>query len=559
MDWSYAGYRAGEVELPDLQPTIDVKADHGAVGDGVVDDTDALEAALSAAGPGDVVHLPAGTYRLTDQLEIPSGVVLQGAGMDATTLDIPISLTDLKGNPGLDGGGTSSYSFGSGFIEASGGSNGSELATVTAPALRGATTVTLSSTDGVAAGEWIRIDQTDVGGDLMDRLHADLQQGGSDNVGDKGMSFHTRVVAVGSNDVQIERALPVDIDLAWSPTVYVLSRTAEEVGLEHLTIQFPETSYPGHFDELGYNAVHYRGMFNSWVRNVRVLNADYGINFSDSFFCTADGVVIDAANDRSGHHALNNGHGGDNLFVGFELGVSFVHDVTVEWYATGVVVTKGYGVALSMDHHRAAPYTTLWTELNLGSGSRAWVSGGAGNRGPHTAAYDTLWNVQADNDLAFPDDDYGPRMNFVGFQTSETPTSSLDWWFEDIDPSELDPPNLWEAMRERRMPTASGGTGGIDGTGGTGGSGGTQGAGATGSASGGTASVGAGGTGGAGPPEEPAKGEGSSEAGSGCACRATGSLPPRSSSMLLLFVVLGGAVLRRRATCTRHRDAISLS
>lgn len=55
----------------------------GAKGDGKADDTAALEFALAAANavPG-VVHLPAGTYRLSRPLTITAGgVVLRGDGV----------------------------------------------------------------------------------------------------------------------------------------------------------------------------------------------------------------------------------------------------------------------------------------------------------------------------------------------------------------------------------------------------------------------------------------------------------------------------------------------
>jgi hypothetical protein len=451
MDWSYAGYRAGEARLPDRAPTISV-LDHGAVPDDGDDDTAALQAALEAAGTGDVVYLPAGVYVLREPLTLKSGVVLAGAGADASVLDVPVSLTDLYGNPGLEGGGNSSYAFGGAFLKARGKDDGDELAQVTAPAERGDTFLALSSTDGIEVGQWIHVDQTDAGGALIDRLHADLQQGGDGNTGDEAMEHYTRVTAIADGGIELERPLPVDVDLDWTPRVRAFEPSVSELGIEHLTVRFPETSYPGHFKEQGYNAIELSGVFHAWVRDVKVVNGDYGVSITSSHFVTVADVVIDAANERSGHHALNCGHGGDNLYIGFDVRVSFVHDLTVEWYTTGNVFTQGIGKNLSLDHHRAAPYATLWTELDLGTGTNVWKSGGSGNRGPHSAAYDTLWNVRADSALKLPADDYGPRMNFVGFLTAAgEATSDLDWWFEAIEPDALVPANLWLAMRERRL------------------------------------------------------------------------------------------------------------
>ncbi len=537
MDWSYAGYRAGEATLPTLTPTLSV-TDHGATADDSSDDTAAFEAALSAAKSGDVIGIPAGKFIIKKKLTLDSGVVLQGAGPSKTILDIPVSLTDAYGNTGLSGGGKSSYSFGAAFIEADGGDSGKKLADVTQAAKRGDTKLSLDTTTGIKVGDWIQIEQTDVNGDLIKRLHADLLPGGDDNIGDKGMDFYTRVTAVGSGSIDIERAIPVDIELPWKPTVKSVVPKSSEVGVEHLAIEFPTTTYPGHFKEQGYNAIHFHNLQDSWVRNVRISNADYAVNVTHGHFVTVQDVVIEADNNRSGHHGLNNGHGGDNLFIGFDIKTQMIHDITNEWYATGIVVTQGRGADLAMDHHRAAPYATLWTEVDCGAGTRPWKSGGSANRGPHTAAYDTLWNVTADQDMSLAKDDYGPRMNYVGFRTAATSaTSPYDWWFEGIAPSDLDPPNLWVAMRKKRLGGAAGS--GAGGSSGSGAGGSAAGAGQGGSSSGGAAgSAGSSGSG-------ANNAGGGSEGDSGCGCR----VPTRQKSNPWWFTALAmlPLIVRRRS------------
>lgn len=134
MDWSFAGYHYGEEDLPELSPTIQV-TDHGAVADDDGDDTAAFQAAIAAASEGGVIFVPAGTFVIRDKLELTNGVVLQGAGRGTTIIDIPVSLTDVYGNPGLDSGGTSTYSFSQAFIQARGGYPSNVLATVTSNAL----------------------------------------------------------------------------------------------------------------------------------------------------------------------------------------------------------------------------------------------------------------------------------------------------------------------------------------------------------------------------------------------------------------------------------------
>jgi hypothetical protein len=63
-------------------------AAYGAVGDGVADDTAALQAALTAAA-GKTLFIPAGTYKITSTLTIPTagGINIRGAGMGQTVID----------------------------------------------------------------------------------------------------------------------------------------------------------------------------------------------------------------------------------------------------------------------------------------------------------------------------------------------------------------------------------------------------------------------------------------------------------------------------------------
>ena len=62
--------------------------DYGAVGNGIADDTAAFKATLVAATAGGVIYAPAGSYKLTDNLNIvwPKLCVLRGDGSKLTTL-----------------------------------------------------------------------------------------------------------------------------------------------------------------------------------------------------------------------------------------------------------------------------------------------------------------------------------------------------------------------------------------------------------------------------------------------------------------------------------------
>jgi hypothetical protein len=65
-----------------LQELVSVK-DFGAVGDGVTDDTAAIQAAVNDASK---VYFPAGTYKITSEVTLPSNITLSGDGMGKSLL-----------------------------------------------------------------------------------------------------------------------------------------------------------------------------------------------------------------------------------------------------------------------------------------------------------------------------------------------------------------------------------------------------------------------------------------------------------------------------------------
>ncbi len=59
---------------------------YGAYGDGVHIDSLAIQSAINACSPGDIVYLPAGTYMITNRLNLWNGVAIEGAGAAKTTI-----------------------------------------------------------------------------------------------------------------------------------------------------------------------------------------------------------------------------------------------------------------------------------------------------------------------------------------------------------------------------------------------------------------------------------------------------------------------------------------
>ena len=466
-DFSFAGYRFGNVAIPELPVRANVKS-FGAVGDGETDDTQAFRKALSAVSDGALL-VPAGRYKITGVLKISkSRVVVRGEGADKTILYFPKSLFEMIG-PAPDWAGGKKvkghWSWGGGVIWCQGRDEGRKLAEVTATARRGDRELTLSTTRGIDPGATIRLLMREApDGSLGRHLHADLAEAGAGMIRDlegRLVDWASRVAAVSGDRVTLERPLRLDVRPSWRPEIFSTAPSAQDIGLEDFTIEFPGSPYGGHFTEKGYNGIFFDGVHHSWVRGVTILDSDNGIFFHTpttslqiSRCLTISGVRL--ANRRrnrplNGHHGIALEGPQDCLVTDFVIDTQFIHDLTVDTVACGNVFSRGRGRNICFDHHTYAPYENLFTEIDVGIGDRLWKSGGPSDGGPRSAARTTLWNIRA----ASPPSTYPPhpQLNIVGMSAWATLKTDRTW-IESIPPAELTPSNLYTAQVARRREKA---------------------------------------------------------------------------------------------------------
>jgi hypothetical protein len=61
-----------------------------------------------------------------------------------------------------------------------------------------------------------------------------------------------------------------------------------------------------------------------------------------------------------------------------------IHDVTVTSGSSLNVVQNCRGKNLNLDMHRTAPFNNLFTNINMGAGTRPFASGGRADRGAYS-------------------------------------------------------------------------------------------------------------------------------------------------------------------------------
>jgi hypothetical protein len=389
-----------------------------------------------------------------------SNLVLRGAGPAQSILEFPLNLTEIAPDWGetTTGNRTSNYSWSGGFLRLTGSFQSVVLAGVTEDAMRGRQSLRLSSTAGLQVGQRIEIYQRDrEDNSLAFHLYSNDPGDISKLNGTTACSLVTTITGLNGDRIEFDRPLRFDIRKQWNPVIRQFHPTVQHSGIEDLCLEFPPGPYPGHFRELGYNGIALSGVSDCWIRNVVIRNSDSGL-FANSKFCTFRGLIFesDRESDRTegctGHHGIYISDD-DNLMEQFDYRCSFIHDITVSKCA-GNVIADGKGVDLCFDHHRRAPYENLFTNVDIGKGTRLWKSGGGLSLGRHSAGRETFWNLQSEQPQRYPEQFGPPSMNLVGYPTMEAALTEPDGkWMEPVQPGSnrlLMPPNLYRAQLERR-------------------------------------------------------------------------------------------------------------
>jgi hypothetical protein len=474
-DFSWAGYHAAAMPMPNLPVVATLSATNKP--NLTNDISGALQNLINTAPTPGAILIPAGRWYIYNRVYLNrSGLVLRGeAGAE---LYEPRSLSEADGVDPLT---TQKYSNGPGFIVASGGQPSTQVATITTNAAKGATQLTLSSGSGLGAGDWVEITQTDPGDKSLARhLHGELNEMGvtsytESSIYPQSFQWLVQVQSLTGNILTTAMPLPLPVKTNWTPKVKKLNYAGclTEVGVENLTIRAKGVMKNSHLHEAGWNGIQFAGVINGWIKNVTFIDTDSGtlIN-SKASYCTISGVTTKgdfrtAANHPGGeigHHAIwCTGGASFNLVQDFDIQVPFHHDLSCEGLAHHNVYSKGKGARLNFDQHRNAPWANLYTDLDVGDGSRLWTSSGSVGRGPHTARELTVWGIRksANSFPAVPNSDVDTAgtgsapgwayLNVIGLAGLTSPAAGrTDQWVELGGATLVNPTNLYYAQLQAR-------------------------------------------------------------------------------------------------------------
>lgn len=242
IDWTEAGVSGG---IPD-KTKIFMWIDSASYGDGIADASIVIQNAINACPPGQVVYIPQGTYRLNKQLIITKGIILRGAGHSRTILK---TFAEWHG------------------IQMGDWPSENIAVNVAGSLSKGDAAITITDASSFSAGDFIVIDQTDDG---VEVINVDDQ---SRDGNTRSLSQMTKITNIKDNILSIHPPLYHDYVSTQNPQVWKIKGNAGMTtfaGIEDLCIERIQPS-----GTEGYSNIKMVACAYCWVKNIESRKAQF--------------------------------------------------------------------------------------------------------------------------------------------------------------------------------------------------------------------------------------------------------------------------------------------
>jgi hypothetical protein len=243
----------------------------------------------------------------------------------------------------------------------------------------------------------------------------------------------------------------------------------EQVGIEDLHLEFPDSPYFGHHMERGYNGVYFTSAFNSWARNIRITNADSGILSYNSANLTYRNIITDGS--RKAHYAVHMGNVHNVLAENLTILNPVLHSLTFNTQSTKCVYKNAEVFTTpTLDQHAGANHQNLFDNVTLhmpaaesqtGPVVAVFDGSGAGYWQPGHGGFNTTWNLRVlITGGAHPGDvvtvlgvDEGPMARIVGLHGNRD--FQLDYrpapYIERLNVTVHQAPSLYDFQKSQRL------------------------------------------------------------------------------------------------------------
>ena len=507
-DFSYAGYHFGTSNIPEIKEKIILAADYGVIANDDIDDSKALLKAFKAANEvqGNVVlQLPAGKIILSDILYIErSNFVLRGAGSgkEGTEIFCPRPLIYMKNQESLaelreyltttDKRQVekennidlpfSQFAWSGGFIWTQVPKQRvkyyldkydtpQNILAKVVQGKRGENVFYVSDSKGLKVGDVVELEMFNKDGEKGEIIEA-LYKNSKVKIGSSHWKLpslplvrqQVEIEAISKNKVTIKSPLLIDVKPNYQALLVEWNHLTE-VGIEHLRISFPDAPRVAHHLEPGFNGIFLTRIFNSWVTDVTINNADSGILTEEIANVTIKDIVTEGKNIA--HYTVAMGGVHNVLVENLKVYNKAVHPLSFNTFSTkNVYENCEIFTDPDLDQHAGANHQNLFDNIkvhfepNTDNTYPLFAGGGASYWKPSHGAYSTFWNITvaiSGNNLNVPIElngmEEGPFARIIGINGNRNFTVKYgpDSYIEFVNQSMKKIPSLYNYQLKKRL------------------------------------------------------------------------------------------------------------
>lgn len=441
-DFSYAGYHNGIKKIPEKHGTVVQASTFSVLANDNLDDTSALQEAINEAskleGPV-TLQLPPGKLIISDILYIErDNFVLRGYGTGESGTEIyfprplmyskdPEDLKELReyliefdkrqkekeNNIDLP---FSQYAWSGGFIwtRVPGERVKPYLKKYDRPhevlanvfeGKRGGKTLVVSDVQHLSVGDVVELqlfNKNGQEGQIIKELYKeqDLKIGGHHwNFPDLPLvRQQVKILSISDGKATINCPLTIDVKPEYKAQL-VRWRHLKEVGIQDFSIRFPKSPRIAHHVEQGFNGIYLTRVYNSWVKNISIDNADSGVLTENVANVTIEDVITKGKNIA--HYTVAMSGTYNVLAKGIKVYNKAVHPLSFNTLATKCVYLNCEVFKDPiLDQHSGANHQNLFdnTTVHISPDEEMtyplFKGGGAGYWKPSHGAFSTFWNTK---------------------------------------------------------------------------------------------------------------------------------------------------------------------
>ncbi|WP_394971105.1 DUF4955 domain-containing protein [uncultured Croceitalea sp.] len=464
-DFSYAGYKYGELPIPHVSYKVFNILDFGALPNDGMSDKKALQKAIAAAekNKGGIVYIPKGKYIINTKED------------DTTPLTIKASNIVLKGEGAKENGSvlffekdlppknpkklwSVPYAMVTQCKEES-----SKLGRVTSIAERETFTIEIENGIKVKKGDWVTLKMKSNDLELVKKdLYPLSIETAWSNILENGVQINERhqITAISGNKVTFKEPIRYHINPKYGWELHSFPHL-KHIGFENILFMGNwKEDFVHHGsakDDGGWSILKMKNLVDSWITNCSFKNVNRALSINSSAATTAMNITIEG---NKGHNAISAGGGSTGIFMGFIDDKSGMHHSTGVGgnSTTGTVIWRSRHPAnTSFEAHASQPRCTLLD--NIEGGFFAGRAGGAIKNLPNHGRYLVLWNYKETDE---------PEYNFefiakdspywrivppiiVGFHGSGTTFNEREVAIVESIGKPVQPESLYEAQLKLRL------------------------------------------------------------------------------------------------------------